>query len=188
MENAEALNVNSVPIVEIDADGEVITAYFFGDNYAEMFVNGQVIAVDPVPYWPFNTSAMRFKVKRPFLAGVKMIDWSENLGLGSELMRGVPFHTGDGGFVAIYKDKNGDVITTTDENWKVKPYYSPHFLTLAASSRTEHRSTAKFPQSPTLKTLMAFITQSLRTGAQKTLTTQIGKRPPCILMKILEGL
>ena len=123
MENAEALDVNSVPIVEIDADGEVITAYFFGDNYAEMLVNGQVIAVDPVPYWPFNTSAVRFKVKRPFLAGVKMIDWSENLGLGSELMRGVPFHTGDGGFVAIYKDKNGDVITTTDENWKVKPYY-----------------------------------------------------------------
>ena len=123
MENADVLDVKTVPIVEIDADGEIITAYFFGDNYAEMLVNGQVIAVDPVPYWPFNTSAVRFKVKRPFLAGVKMIDWSENLGLGSELMRGVPFHTGDGGFVAIFKDEKGDVITTTDENWKVKPYY-----------------------------------------------------------------
>ena len=123
MENADALDVNTVPIVDIDADGEVITAYFFGDNYAEIFVNGKIIAVDPVPYWPFNTAAVRFKVKRPFVAGVKMIDWSENLGLGSELMRGVPFHTGDGGFVAVYKDANGDVISTTDENWKVKPYY-----------------------------------------------------------------
>ena len=90
---------------------------------SEMCIRDRVIAVDPVPYWPFNTSAVRFKVKRPFLAGVKMIDWSENLGLGSELMRGVPFHTGDGGFVAIFKDDKGDVITTTDENWKVKPYY-----------------------------------------------------------------
>ena len=123
MENADVLDVSTVPIVNIDADGEVITAYFFGDNYAEIFVNGKIIAVDPVPYWPFNTSAVRFKVKRPFIAGVKMIDWSENLGLGSELMRGVPYHTGDGGFVAIFKDDKGDVITTTDENWKVKPYY-----------------------------------------------------------------
>ena len=123
MENADVLDVNTVPIVNIDADGEVITAYFFGDNYAEVFVNGKIIAVDPVPYWPFNTSAVRFKVKRPFVAGVKMIDWSENLGLGSELMRGVPYHTGDGGFVAIFKDDKGDAITTTDENWKVKPYY-----------------------------------------------------------------
>ena len=131
MKNAEALDVNSVPIVELDADGEVITAYFFGDNYAEIYVNGKVIAVDPVPYWPFNTSAVRFKVERPFLAGIKMIDWSENLGLGSELMRGVPYHTGDGGFVAIFKDENGKVITTTDENWKVQPYYFAPLLDAA---------------------------------------------------------
>ena len=52
-----------------------------------------------------------------------MIDWSENLGLGSELMRGVPFHTGDGGFVGVFKDSGGNTITTTDENWRVKPYY-----------------------------------------------------------------
>ena len=123
MDDANALDLNTVPIVNIDNDGEIITAYFFGDNYSELFINGKIIAVDPVPYWPFNTSAVRFKAKRPFIAGVKMIDWSENLGLGSELMRGVPYHTGDGGFVAILKDENGDVILSTDENWKVQPYY-----------------------------------------------------------------
>ena len=117
------LNVSDVPIVEIDEDGEVITGYFFGDNYFEFYVNGQLVTVDPVPYWPFNTSAIRFKAKRPFVLGAKMIDWSENLGLGSELMRGVPYHTGDGGFVAIFKDENEEVITSTDANWRVQPYY-----------------------------------------------------------------
>ena len=38
-------------------------------------------------------------------------------------MRGVPFHTGDGGFVAIFKDASGSVITSTDSNWRVQPYY-----------------------------------------------------------------
>ena len=123
MNSAKALDINTVPIVEIDKDGEVISFYFFGDNYAEIFVNEQVIGVDPVPYWPFNTAVVRFKVKPPFMAGVKMIDWSENLGLGSETMRGVPFHTGDGGFVGVFKDSEGRVLATTDSEWKVKPYY-----------------------------------------------------------------
>jgi len=123
MSSAKALDINTVPVVEIDKGGEVFSFYFFGDNYAEIFVNEQVIGVDPVPYWPFNTSVVRFKVKRPFMAGIKMIDWSENLGLGSETMRGVPFHTGDGGFVGVFKDSEGKVIATTDSDWKVKPYY-----------------------------------------------------------------
>ena len=123
MADETELDVNSVPIVELDQDGDVITAYFFGDNYYEFFVNGKIIAVDPVPYWPFNTSAVRFKVKRPFIAGVKMIDWSENLGLGSETMRGVPFHTGDGGFVGVFKDSDGRTIALTDKTWRVQPFY-----------------------------------------------------------------
>lgn len=122
------LDIDTVPVVEIDKDGDVITAYFFGDNYFEFFVNGQIVAVDPVPYWPFNTSAVRFKAKKPFLAGVKMIDWEENLGIGSELMRGVPFHTGDGGFVAVFKNADGETIATTDESWRVQPYYMSPLL------------------------------------------------------------
>ena len=138
MANENELNPNSIPLVELDKDGEVFVGYLFGDNYFEFFVNGEIIAVDPVPYWPFNTSAVRFKVKRPFVAGVKMIDWSENLGLGSETMRGVPFHTGDGGFVAVFKNADGDVISTTDNSWKVQPYYIAPLLdaSCVAADRT----------------------------------------------------
>ena len=123
LNDATELDVSDVPIVNIDDEGEVITAYFFGDNYFEFFVNGEIVAVDPVPYWPFNTSAVRFRAKKPFIAGVKMIDWAENLGIGSETMRGVPFHTGDGGFIAVFKNTDGDTIATTDESWRVQPYY-----------------------------------------------------------------
>lgn len=126
--NAEALSFEGVPVTELDADGEVISIYFFGDNYAEIFVNGSLIGVDPVPYWPFNTSVVQVRVERPFMLGVKMVDWEENLNLGSELMRGVPFHNGDGGFVAILKDADGDVIDITDESWRVQLYYSSPLL------------------------------------------------------------
>lgn len=143
--NGASLDVSTVPIVEVDSDGEVITAYFFGDNYYEFYVNGKIIGVDPVPYWPFNTAAVRFKAKRPFVAGIKMIDWSENLGLGSELMRGVPFHTGDGGFVGIFKDNSGNVITTTDENWRVKPYYIAPLLDASCVKADRTSSSCEVP-------------------------------------------
>ena len=121
--NAQALDLDRLAVTELDADGELFSVYFFGDNYAEIFVNGQLIGVDPVPYWPFNTSVVQFRVKRPFTLAAKLVDWEENLNLGSELMRGVPFHTGDGGFVAVVKDANGETIDITDDSWRVQFYY-----------------------------------------------------------------
>ena len=126
--NAEALALDSVPVTEVDDDGELVGIYFFGDNYAEVFVNGTLVGVDPVPYWPFNTSVVQVRVKRPFTLAVKMVDWEENLNIGSELMRGVPFHTGDGGFVAVVKDADGATIGITDETWRVQNYYSSPLL------------------------------------------------------------
>ena len=126
--NADALDLKTVPVVEVDADGEVFTTYFFGDNYAEIYVNGKLIGVDPVPYWPFNTSAVRFKVKRPFVLAAKLVDWEENLGLGSEIMKGVPFHNGDGGFTAVTKDSVGKVVDLTDDSWKVQLFYCSPIL------------------------------------------------------------
>ena len=126
--NAEAMALDGVPITEIDESGEVITVYFFGDNYSEIYVNGKLVGVDPVPYWPFNTAVVRFRAERPFVLGAKLVDWEENLSLGSELMRGVPFHNGDGGFVAVVKGADGNTIDITDEQWRVKTYYMSPLL------------------------------------------------------------
>ena len=59
------LDLSKVPVV--DAGGkEVFTAYIFPDNYFELYINGVLIAVDPVPFTPFNASVVRFKADRPF--------------------------------------------------------------------------------------------------------------------------
>lgn len=74
----------SIPVAVIDADGEEITGYIFADNYFELYINGTLVAVDTVPFTPFNSSIVKFKVSKPYTIAVKVIDWEENLGLGTE--------------------------------------------------------------------------------------------------------
>lgn len=113
------VNFDSVPIVEIDQDGEVITGFIFADNYFELYVNGRLVGVDAVPFTPFNSSVVRFRVKRPITYAVRLVDWEENLGLGSENSRGNKYHAGDGGFVASFSDG-----TITDSGWKAQTFYT----------------------------------------------------------------
>ncbi len=117
------LDLSKIPVV--DAGGkEIFTAYIFPDNYFELFINGKLIAVDPVPFTPFNSSVIRFKAERPFTIAVKMVDWEETLGLGMESNRGTQFHAGDGGFVAHFQDATGKTVALTDKSWKAQTFYT----------------------------------------------------------------
>ena len=100
--NLNGVNLNNVPITEIDFNGDIITGFIFSDNYFELYINGKIVGVDPVPYTPFNSCIVRFKVKRPYTISVLLIDWEENLGLGTENNNGNLFHAGDGGFIAQF--------------------------------------------------------------------------------------
>jgi hypothetical protein len=111
------VKVDAVPIVTIDPDGEVITGYLIADNYFELYVNGKLVGVDAIPFTPFNSAIVRFKAKRPITYAVKLVDWEENLGLGTERGRS-PFHPGDGGFIARFSDG-----TQTDSSWKAQSFY-----------------------------------------------------------------
>jgi len=108
----------TVPIVEIDPDGEVITGYLIGDNYFELYVNGRLVGVDPVPYTPFNSVIVRFRAKRPYTYALKLVDWEDKLGLGMERNQGNEWHAGDGGAVARFSDG-----TVTDATWKAQSFY-----------------------------------------------------------------
>lgn len=112
------IDIESIPITEVDADGEIITGYIFSDNYFELYVNGKLVAVDAVPFTPFNSSIVRFRARIPVTYAVKLVDWEENLGLGTELNRGNPYHAGDGGFAAHFSDG-----TVTDSTWKAQVFY-----------------------------------------------------------------
>jgi hypothetical protein len=114
---AAATNISNVPTVVVDEDGEVVTGYVFADNYFELYVNGSLVAVDPVPYTPFNSCVVKFKAKRPITYAFKLVDWEENLGLGTELNGGNSYYPGDGGLMASFSDG-----TVTNGNWKAQSF------------------------------------------------------------------
>jgi hypothetical protein len=107
-----------VPVVEIDADGEVVTGYIVADNYFEVYVNGKLVGVDAVPFTPFNSAIVKFKAKRPYTYALKLVDWEEKLGVGMEKMPDNDWHPGDGGVIARFSDG-----TVTDSTWKAQSFY-----------------------------------------------------------------
>lgn len=117
------LDLNRVPMM--DAGGtETFTAYIFADNYFEFYANGLLIAVDPVPFTPFNSNVIRFKASRPFSVAIMGVDWEENLGQGTEANRGSRSHPGDAGLVAVIKDASGRTVAITDGSWKAQTFYT----------------------------------------------------------------
>lgn len=119
----------AVPVAVIDSDGEEVTGYIFADNYFELYINGQLVAVDTVPFTPFNSSIVKFKVNKPYTIAVKVIDWEENLGLGTEDNRGKAFHPGDGGFIASFSDG-----TVTNSDWQAQTFYTSPIYDLTCLS------------------------------------------------------
>lgn len=117
--NLASINLSSVPITVIDIGGDIITGYIFADNYFELYINGVLIGVDPVPFTPFNSCVVKFKVSKPYTIAIKLVDWEENLGVGTEIQSATSlFHPGDGGFIAQFSDG-----TVTDVSWKAQTFY-----------------------------------------------------------------
>ena len=75
------VDLNKVPVVEVDKDGEVVTGFMVADNYFELYINGKLIGVDATPFTPFNSHVVRFRVKRPYTIAVLGQDWEDKLGL-----------------------------------------------------------------------------------------------------------
>ena len=112
------VDLNKLPIVEVDKDGEVVTGFMVADNYFELYINGKLIGVDATPFTPFNSHVVRFRVKRPYTIAVLAQDWEDKLGLGMEVFAGNNWHSGDAGFVARFSDG-----TATDSSWKAQSFY-----------------------------------------------------------------
>lgn len=117
------LDLAAVPVMDAGGD-ETFVAYIFADNYFEFYANGTLLAVDAVPFTPFNASVVRFKAKRPVTIAMKLVDWEENLGLGSERGRGHRFQPGDGGMVMHIKDAAGNTVLLTDGSWRAQTFYT----------------------------------------------------------------
>ncbi|GAM66926.1 hypothetical protein-signal peptide [Vibrio sp. JCM 19236] len=75
---------------------------------------------------------MKFKVNKPYTIAVKVIDWEENLGLGTEDNRGKAFHPGDGGFIASFSDG-----TVTNSDWQAQTFYTAPIYDLSCLSEVD---------------------------------------------------
>ncbi len=136
------LDLQSVAL--LDAGGrEEFVMYLFADNYFELYVNGELLAVDPVPYTPLNSSVVRFKADRPLTIAVLAVDWEQNLGLGSENSGGMTFNPGHGGFVAHLQDSSKNTVAITDRKWRAQTFYTSPLKNrnCLVSSRQIRRST-----------------------------------------------
>ncbi len=111
-------------VIEVDIEGEVITAYIFGDNYFELYVNGVPVGKDAIPFTQFKSHIVQFRVATPYTIAMLLVDWEENLGLGSEDNRGNAYHPGDGGMVAVFKDAANNIVATTGSEWKAQTFYT----------------------------------------------------------------
>lgn len=117
------LDLTAIPL-RTEADGkDVYSAYIFADNYFEFYVSGKLIAIDPVPFTPFNSNIIRFTAERPFTVAAMLVDWEETLGIGTEANRGASHHPGDGGLVAVIKDAQGKTVAITDNRWRAQTFY-----------------------------------------------------------------
>jgi hypothetical protein len=122
--NSSEVSTENIPAIEIDPDGEVITGFITADNYWEMYVNGKLVSVDPIPYTPFNSSIVKFKVKRPYTIAILGVDWEERHGTGMEEFpmprseKTRDWYLGDGGIIARFSDG-----TVTDSTWKAQSFY-----------------------------------------------------------------
>lgn len=136
--------LNGSDIVTIDANGEVITAYIFADNYFEMYINGIPVGKDNVPFTQFNSNIIRFKVNRPFTIAILLVDWEERLGVGGETNGGFTYHCGDGGMVAVFKDASNNIIAKTGSDWKAQNFYTAPIkdLTCPTENGTSRLSSA----------------------------------------------
>jgi hypothetical protein len=121
--NLAGVDMSSVPVVDAGGSEEFV-AYIFADNYFEIYANGHLLAVDSVPFTPFNASVVRFKAKRPVTIAMQLVDWEENLGLGSERGRGNAFQPGDGGLVMHIADAAGKTVLLTDASWRAQTFYT----------------------------------------------------------------
>jgi len=66
---------------------------------------------------------------------MKLIDWEENLGIGTENNQGFSNHAGDGGMVAVFKDAADNTVATTGSEWKAQTFYTAPIKDLTCTSQ-----------------------------------------------------
>lgn len=91
-----------------------VSGTVYADNSFELWVNGKLVATDPVPFKPFNVVKVSFRASYPMTFAIRAKDYADpDTGLEYDNTK-----TGDGGLIARFS--NGVV---TDGSWSVYPTF-----------------------------------------------------------------
>jgi len=124
--------MSQLQTVVIDKDGVEITGYIHGDNYFELYVNGQYVARDSIPMTPFNSSVVRFRARYPMTYAILGIDWETHHGVGMEYAQ---YNIGDAGLIAYFSDGNGTHADWKSEVFYIAPLDDPACVRVTATGR-----------------------------------------------------
>jgi hypothetical protein len=111
-----------------------VTGQVYADNDFELYVNGRLVASDPVDFTPFNVVKLNFKATYPMTFAIRGKDFADpQTGLEYDNTR-----TGDGGLIA--KFSNG---LATDGSWSrfttfTGPLNIPQCLASAAACQVSY--------------------------------------------------
>lgn len=107
-------------VAVLPASAETYSADVWADNWFEMRINGQTVAVDSVPITTersFNAESFQFEAAPPFVIGLIARDFIEN-DTGLEYIGTRRQQMGDGGVIVQISDAAGQLVAVSDDAWR----------------------------------------------------------------------
>lgn len=126
------LPVNSSPgmkgIVKPEAS-DTMKVSVYADNWFMLYINGKLVAVDPIDFIPHNVVTVDMLPEYPMTIAVMAKD-------NADPKTGMEYgnHIGDGGFIIKFADG-----TVSDATWKAKPFFKGPLNRDVANPKVEHQ-------------------------------------------------
>lgn len=100
----------------------------YADNWFMLYVNGRLVAVDPIPFTPHNVVSVDFLPEYPMTIAVLAKD-------NADPQTGLEYGTniGDGGLILKFGDG-----TVTNATWKAKPFFHGPIKADTANPQVKH--------------------------------------------------
>ncbi len=92
---------------------DLIQASLYADNWFKLYINGKLVAVDPIDFLPHNVVSVEILPEYPMTIAVMAKD-------NADPKTGMEYgnHIGDGGFIIKFSD-----ATVTNAKWKAKSFF-----------------------------------------------------------------
>lgn len=107
---------------------DTIQASVYADNWFKLYINGKLVAVDPIDFLPHNVVKVEFLPEFPMTIAVMAMD-------NADPKSGMEYgnHIGDGGFIIKFSDG-----TVSNAKWKAKSFFKGPLNHETANPKVEH--------------------------------------------------